>query len=227
MNAPQCSSVRELFSGYLDGAVSGREMQVVAAHLQSCEPCHTEFAAWRDVQSALASVGPAKVPAELGLRLRLAISHENARRQGHWYDWLSIHWENLVRPALLQLSAGLVGAVALVGSLVLLLGVVATPKSVLANDEPLGALSSPHFLYSAARLEPVVTGADSTIVIQAKSTPQARSTTTPSCPARRMLRRIAQVRNQLLLEVYEPARVFGVPVSGQVLITFSGVSVRA
>ncbi len=227
MNPLRCSTVRESFSGYLDGAVSGREMQVVAVHLQSCEACHAEFAAWRDVQSALAAVGPVKVPAELGLKLRLAISHENARRQGHWYDWLSLQWENLVRPALVQVSAGLVGAVVLVGGLVLLLGVVATPKPVLANDEPLGALSSPHFLYSAVRLQPVVTGSDATIVIQAKinSAGEVYDYTIVSGP--KDAATDTQVRNQLLMEVYEPARVFGVPVSGQVLITFSGVSVRA
>ncbi len=114
----------------------------------------------------------------------------------------------------------------LIGGLVLLLGAVAAPKPVLANDEPLGALSSPHFLYTAIPLQPVLTAWDGTIVIQAKinslgevydyaivSGPNDAATDT-------------QVRNQLLMEIYEPARVFGEPVSGQVLITFSGVSVR-
>ena len=67
-----CANIRESFSSYLDGAISGREMQAVAAHLESCEPCTEEFAAWRGMQHVLASVGPVKVPAALGENLRQA-----------------------------------------------------------------------------------------------------------------------------------------------------------
>ena len=141
-------------------------------------------------------------------------------------DTLSLRWDNLLRPALLQVSAGLAGTVALVGSIAMLLGVVAAPQAVLANDEPLGAMSSPHFLYSASHLQPVLTAQDATIVVQAdvNSAGQVYDYTIVSGPADSATQ--AQVRDQLLLEVYEPARIFGEPVRGQVLITFSGVSVR-
>jgi hypothetical protein len=35
-----------------------------------------------------------------------------------------------------------------------------------------------------------------------------------------------QIANQLLLSVFEPAKVFGGPVRGRVVLTFSGISVR-
>jgi anti-sigma factor RsiW len=226
MNPIECTSVRESFSGYLDGAISGREMQFVAGHLEACPDCHAEFTAWRGMQQVLASVGPVKVPAELGLKLRVAISHESARRQGRWWDGLGVRWDNMLRPALVQFSAGLAGAIVLVGSIVMMLGVVAAPQPVMANDEPLGALSSPHYLYSATHLSPVITTGDATIVIQAEINPagEVYDYTIVSGPADAETQ--AQVRDQLLLQVYEPARVFGEPVRGQVLITFSGVSVR-
>jgi hypothetical protein len=96
----------------------------------------------------------------------------------------------------------------------------------MANDEPLGALSSPHYLYSASHLGPAITTGDATIVIQAQINPagEVYDYTIVSGPTDEETQ--AQVRNQLLLQVYEPARVFGEPVRGQVLITFSGVSVR-
>ena len=37
-----------------------------------------------------------------------------------------------------QVSAGFAGAVLLVGGIVVLLGMVAAPEPVMANDEPLG-----------------------------------------------------------------------------------------
>ena len=36
-----------------------------------------------------------------------------------------------------------------------------------------------------------------------------------------------QVAEQLMLSVFEPARVFGAPVRGRVIVTFAGISVRA
>jgi anti-sigma factor RsiW len=226
MNPNVCAAVRESFSGYLDGAISGREMQLVAGHLETCTACHAEFAAWRGMQQVLASVGPVKVPADLGLKLRIAISHENARRQGHWWDGLSVRWDNMLRPALVQFSAGLAGALVLIGSIAMMLGMVAAPQAVLANDEPLGAMSAPHYLYSTTHLEPVVTSEDTTIVIQAdiNAAGEVYNYKIISGPADSQTD--AQVRNQLLMQVYEPARVFGEPVHGQVLITFEGVSVR-
>ena len=220
-----CKEIRRSFSGYLDGAISGVEMQTVAGHLDSCGECRQEFDDWRGMQRVLETVGTLKSPSDLGLKLRLAISHEGARRQGHWYDGLSLKWDNLLRPALLQLSAGLASALVLIGSLAMLVGVVAAPQAVLANDEPLGALTAPHYLYSAARLEPV-TPEDSTIVIQASvsATGKVYDYTVLSGPMDPATS--AQVRDQLMLQVYEPARVFGEPVRGQVLITFSGVSVH-
>lgn len=221
-----CSTIRATFSDYLDGAVSGVKMQAVAAHLQECAECSQEFASWRGVQQALNSAGKVKAPADLGLKLRLAISHENARRQGHWYDGFSVRWDNLLRPALVQFSAGLAGAIVLIGTIVMLVGVVAAPQAVLANDEPLGALTAPHYLYSTERLQPVITQEDTTIVIQAdvNSAGRVYDYTIISGPLSEATQ--AQVRDQLMLQVYEPARVFGGPVRGRVLVTFAGVSVR-
>ena len=78
MNAPICQKCQSSFSAYLDGAVSGRLMQQIAQHLESCTGCAREFDALRAMQQTLAALGPAKAPADLGLKLRLAISHEEA-----------------------------------------------------------------------------------------------------------------------------------------------------
>ena len=221
-----CVQVREMFSEYLDGAISGREMQALSIHMEACADCRSEFQAWRGIQQMLGSVGQVKAPDDLGLRLRLAISHESARRRGHWWDVVTTRWENMLRPALVQASAGLAGAVVLIGSLAMLIGVVAVPQPVLANDEPLGALTSPHYMYSTAHLGPVTTPEDTTIVIRANVNAEGRVFDYKVISGPIDTYTDTQVRNQLLLQVYEPARVFGEPVDGQVLITFSGVSVR-
>src|ERR1700743_3182292 len=100
MTPQSCVKNRSHFSAYLDGAVSGKQMQEIARHLEGCEACAQEFAALRTMQASLGSLGPLKAPADLGLRLRLAISHEQAERKSSWLDTLSLKWDNAIRPML-------------------------------------------------------------------------------------------------------------------------------
>ena len=174
MTTQICQKCQSSFSSYLDGAVSGQRMQQIAQHLESCAVCAREFATLRAMQQSLAALGPAKAPPDLGLRLRLAISHEQARRKSSWLDTLSLKWDNAVRPMLVQVSAGFAGAVILVGGIGLLLGMVAAPEPVMANDEPLGAMTSPHYLYSTVRPHAIVTDHDSVIVVEAYVNAQGR-----------------------------------------------------
>ncbi len=222
-----CQKCQSSFSAYLDGAVSGQQMQQIAQHLEACTTCADEFSGLRAMQRSLATLGPAKAPADLGLKLRLAISHEQARRRSSWLDSVSLKWENSVRPMLLQVSAGFASAVLLIGGIGLLLGMVAAPEPVMANDEPLGAMTSPHYLYSTVSPGAIVSNHDSVIVVEAYVNDLGRVydyniVSGPVDPAVR-----SQIADQLLMSVFEPASVFGAPVRGRVVLTFSGVSVHA
>jgi hypothetical protein len=224
---PNCVKTQSSFSAYLDGAVSGKQMQAIARHLETCDHCTREFASLRTMQQSLATLGPAKAPADLGMKLRLAISHERAARKSSWLDSFSLKWENTVRPMLVQVTAGFAGSVVLVGSIMLLLGVVAAPEPVMANDEPLGAITAPHYLYSAVNPRAIVTSHDSAIIVEAYVNEQGRvyDYNIVSGPVDSTVQ--SQVVDQLLLSVFEPASVFGAPVRGRVVLTFSGISVHA
>ncbi len=229
-----CLNIRESFSAYLDGAVSGHEMQTIAAHLDGCSACGEEFEGWKAMQQTLASLKNPKAPEDLGLRLRLAISREQAARQSNWRDGVSLFWENTLRPLSVQLSAGVACAVTLMAVIALLLGVVPPPNAVLANDEPLGAITAPHYLYSAVSPRPIVlSGKDgssgNTIVVEALVNSQGRvydynMLTPPDGPEAGTIQ--SQIVDQLLLSVFKPASVFGVPVKGRVVLTFAGISVQ-
>lgn len=229
--AMRCPEARERFSLYLDGAVSGHEMQAIAAHLETCESCTEEFRSLQVVQQSLAALGAVKPPADLGMRLRLAISHERMRAStgllGRLGESFSLRWQNALRPLVLQASAGLAGALVLVGGVVFLLGLVAVPEPVMANDEPLGAVTSPHYIYSVERPHPIIASHDSTIIIDAliNSHGEVYDYTIVSGPEDAATRQ--QITNQLLESVFEPARAFGAPTRGRVVLTVSAVSVHA
>jgi hypothetical protein len=227
MNSPSCLKIRSYFSAYLDGAVSGSRMQEIARHLDRCKGCTQEFSGLRAMQQTLATLGPAKAPADLALKLRLAISHEHAQRKSSWLDAVSLKWDNAVRPMLVQVSAGFAGAVVLVGGIALLLGMVAAPEPVMANDEPLGAITVPHYLYSAVDPRAIVTTRDTMIVVEAYVNSQGRvyDYNIVSGPVEAAVR--SQVVDHLLNSVFEPASVFGAPVRGRVVLTFSGISVHS
>ncbi len=226
-----CPDVCERFSLYLDGAVSGHEMQAIAAHLELCPSCHHQFRSLQAVQQSLASLGAIKPPADLGTRLRVAISHERVRTHTSILDRLNetlhLHWQNAFRPLVLQASAGLAGALVLVGSVIFLLGLVAVPEPVMANDEPLGALTTPHYIYSVERPRPIAASHDSTIIVDAliNGHGEVYDYTIVSGPEDEAIRR--QITSQLLESVFEPARAFGAPTRGRVVLTFSGISVHA
>jgi hypothetical protein len=231
MNPKQCAEIQACFSSYLDGAISGHEMLEISRHVEGhedvagCKVCASELAAWRHTQNALSSLGPAKAPADLGLKLRLAISREHARRESRLCDRLSLAWDNSVRPMLVQVSAGFAGTVVL-GGVSLLLGAVAAPRPVLANDEPLGAITTPHYLYSTVTPGDIVTSHGSPIVVEASVDAAGRvyDFTIVSGPQDDAIR--TQVADQMLGSVFEPASAFGVPIRGRVVVTFAGISVR-
>src|SRR5579863_2902332 len=100
-----CSSVRAKFSDYLDGRMTGREMQRIAFHLDRCSACAGEWIALRGNQAALASLGPVPEPKDLVLRIRVAVSRERARREKSAFAGWSLAWRNTVGPFLLQAAA--------------------------------------------------------------------------------------------------------------------------
>jgi hypothetical protein len=239
MRQNDCSQVQASFSGYLDGTISGQEMQEIARHMEGiedsglavktggCDPCASEFAAWRMIHEAVSALRPAKAPADLALRLRLAISHERARRNSRWLDHISLAWDNAVRPMLVQVTAGVAGSIVLVGSIAFLLGMVAAPtQAVLADDESLGAVTAPHYLYSTVSPTSIITDHQTAIVVEASvdDTGRVYDYSIVSGPENDAVR--LQVADQLLGSVFRPASVFGVPVKGRVVVTFAGISVR-
>jgi anti-sigma factor RsiW len=222
-----CSAVQAQFTGYLDGRLTGVEMQEIAAHLDSCGECAGEWRALKDTQSALAALGPVPEPKDLPLRIRVAVSHERARRARGPFASMSLAWRNTVGPFLLQASAGLASAVLLIGTVVVMVGIVAKPATVRADDEPLGAITAPRFSYSIAGTgDNQIAALPAPVVVEAyvNDTGLVYDYSIIAGPDDSGTR--SQVENLLLADRFEPARAWGKPVRGIVVLNFSGVSVR-
>ena len=223
-----CNAMQTMFTEYLDGRLSGREMQCVSAHLERCRECAGAWKSHEEMQSLLVALGPVPEPQDLLLRIRVAISHERARRRQTTFHALNLAWRNTVGPFLLQAAAGFASAVLLLGTVMVLAGMFTQPESAQATpDEPLGAATAPRFLYLSSVVGGNPIGDVSTpIVIEAyvNGEGQVYDYRIVSGPTDKATR--AQVENMLLWSRFEPARRFGQPVPGLAVLSFAGVSVR-
>jgi anti-sigma factor RsiW len=222
-----CAGIRAQFSDYLDGSLTGVAMQSVAGHLDACPECAADFHLWRQSQRALTMLDPVRPPADLALRIRVALSQEQARTTKNFLATWKVRWENTVAPFLLQASAGFASAVVLIGTLTFLIGAFAAPEPAAATDEPLGMASSPHFLYSTVEADPgTVSGKGIPVTVEVFVDQQGRvyDYDIVSGPSDATTR--ADIESLLLTSVFLPATTFGQPVKGVALLTFSGVSVQ-
>ena len=214
-----CLSVRSQFSEYMDGTVSGADMQSIASHLQSCEECGAEFAELRHLQSLLAGVGPVKPPADLGLRLRVAISQERARTAQHRLDVWQMYWKDSLAPVLARGAAGLATAVILLGMVGWMIG---RPVSASANEAVAESTSTPQFLYTVGRTDSRVTFRDPvTVEVEVSKTGRVYDYRIVAGPQTQAIHQ--QLDNFLLMSHFTPAQFYGIPVPGQAVLSFTGV----
>jgi anti-sigma factor RsiW len=223
-----CIAMQAKFSEYLDGRLTGREMQRIAAHLERCRNCASEWTSLRELQSSLAALGAVPEPEDLLLRIRVAVSQERAKSKQRPFQTWNLVWRNTVGPFLLQAGAGFASAVLLLGTVILLVGIVTKPEAAQASgDEPLGMASGPHLRYFlSGASDSQIAALPGPVVVEAYVNGEGavydfRIVSGPTDAATR-----AQVEDLLVSGVFEPARFFGRPVRGLAVLSFSGVSVR-
>jgi hypothetical protein len=219
-----CINIRADFPDYLDGTVSGVTMGTIASHLESCGDCAHEFEALRAVQQALADLGPAKAPVLLQEQLHRAIAIE--RERGTHLSLSGkflLAWDTWLASAALRASGGFAAALVILGGLGWMF---AAPIAVQANDDNQSNFVAPHFLYTEGPPAPIALDRDIPIMVEAKVDTEGRVydyaiIAGPVDPSVRL-----SVEQNLLTSIFKPATLFGAPVRGHVVLTYTGVSVR-
>ena len=202
--------------------MSGNEEQAVA---KGFEETQRERAL---TDGALLLAGKVPVPSDLQLRLKLALSHERVRAQRRWNGRL-LHgiegWYNrTLRPAGVQVAVA-AASVLLVLSGFAMLGAVSPQQAVEANDLPLAGFSAPHLMYSNSD-EPVASIDEQALVVDAQINRDGKVFRYRVLEGKLDADGEARLRARMLSSTFEPARVFGEPVRGHVVLTFADVMVR-
>jgi anti-sigma factor RsiW len=208
----KCTETQSLFSPYLDGAVNGRQMRKIVEHLEGCQDCSSEYISFRRAQALLASVGKKKAPTDLALRLRLAIQHERAKTRGRGFRALAWRIEHAFNSFMLPATAGVISAVIIFG---LLIGFFALPP--VQNDVPTSLYMPPRLTSAPFAL----LGVDKPVIVEADVNAEGRveDYRVLSGPQESDGLRV-QLDNALIFATFEPARAFGLPAAGKIVISF-------
>jgi anti-sigma factor RsiW len=217
-----CTRARSMFSAYLDGAITGKQMFSLASHLEDCGSCKRQYQSLRRTQQVLADMGRAKAPEDLSLKLRLAISREVARARQPYFGSLALRMENSLRGFMVPATAGLVATIAVFA---LLVGFI-TPVQADSGDVPLLLSTNPELQQSSFGMTMGAIGEDS-LVIEAYVDANGRFEDYRILSDPNKLGDLPHpVKNMLIFTTFRPATSMGVPRPGTVVLSFSKISVK-
>ena len=221
----QCPQAKKLFSPYLDGAVTGTEMLALQGHLSDCEACSEEYQALRQTQQLLVNVGRPKVPTDLGLKLRLAISREVAQATRAPFEGLMVRLENTFQALLVPATAGFLSALIIFG---IAMVYFVTPATLQANnDVPLVMVNTaPELQQSRFGMALDSIDADSLVIeayVDANGRVQDYRILSDTEQSKEVL---PQVKRMLIFTTFRPALSMGRPTPSRAVLSFSRISVK-
>jgi len=221
----QCPGAKRLFSPYLDGAVTGTEMLALQGHLRDCGTCEHEYQALRRTQQLLASVSRPKVPADLALKLRLAVSREaEPARRARFEGW-KLRLENAFQAFMVPATAGFLSALIIFG--IAMVYFVAPSMLRAGNDVPLVMVNTaPELQQSAFGMRLDTIDADSLVIeayVDANGRVQDYRILSDTEASKEVL---PQVKQMLIFTTFRPALSMGRPTPSRAVLSFSRISVR-
>jgi hypothetical protein len=234
-----CSRVRRLLPGYLDGALPSRSRTeshlMIGQHLESCTACREELQRYLELSSLMSGIERPIPPADLALRIRIMASRRLSDQ--NWLHYLLLarkraHLiiENILEPLAVPATGGLTVAL-LAFSLIFQILVGGVPLRAVSNDSPTNLLQP-------ARLEALapfpVTGLEESghegphallVAVNVSYLGDAVSYEILAGPDDVMTRR--QLDQIFLFSRFRPQMSFGRPTAGgHVVISFSDVSIK-
>jgi len=221
----QCPRAKRLFSPYLDGVVTGTEMLALQDHLSDCEACNGEYQALRRTQQLLVGVGRPRVPDDLGLKLRLAISRETAQARRGRFEGLMVRMENAFQAFMVPATAGFLSALIIFG---IAMAYFVAPSTLRAdNDAPLVLVNTaPQLQPSAFGMTLDTIDADSLVIeayVDANGRVQDYRILSDPNDSKDVL---PQVKRMLIFTTFRPALSMGRPTPSRAVLSFSKISVR-
>ena len=221
----KCVEAKPLLSPYFDGAVTGKQMHMISQHLQACSRCEGEYRSLVRTQQLLNGLGREKAPADLALKLRLAISRESDQaKRGRWQGF-GVRLENALRGFMVPATVGTIAAVVFFG---FFMGFLTIPQLEARShdDIPLMLHTGPELQDSSFGMTLSPINEDSVVIeayVDANGRVQDYRILSDPDESKDLN---PQVKNMLIFTTFRPAMSMGRPTAGRAVLSFSKVSVR-
>jgi putative zinc finger protein len=211
-----CTEIRKLLSEYLDGAIDRERFSSVRFHLTYCASCRRRVEEYQEVEAGLQSLTRRRVPPDLALRLRVQLSR---RLHQNLLSRFRVFLDNALKPLLLPVSGGVLGAVAFFALLMSVPG-----ASLVSAPQPDMEAATPPRILALAPLNFPTGDEELVLVTHVNSIGKVLDYSVlsgQSSPA--LLHRLDRM---LYFSQFAPATVDGKPTEGQVVISLRWITVR-
>jgi anti-sigma factor RsiW len=215
-----CHQIRDQFADFLDEHCPGDVRLTVRYHLKYCAACREELDRWQMVQGDLRSLPRRRVPAGQALSLRVLLSQELHR---NLLGRLLVRIENAFKPLLLPASVGTLTAVVFFG---LIFGLLIEPRVVrVVNtpDVPL-QLTTPPRVRVLAPMD--FSAGDEAVVVVTNVDADGRVMDYRILSGEGSPELKSRLDRMMLFSTFQPATLFGRPTNGEVVLSFSQITVR-
>jgi len=219
----KCKKAKSFLSQHLDGALETVQGRQVDEHLSACVMCRSEFAGLRQARVALASVGRKAAPADLALKVRLALSREAANVRVNPLALLRFRLETAFNAFMVPATAGLVSAIVFFG---LLIGFFAIPSS--NNDVPVSNVfyTAPELAISPFGLTDSISSDSVVLEAYIDSNGRVQDYRVLSSPNGTYSDVDPRIKNMLIFTIFRPATSYGRPTPGKAVLSFSQINVK-
>jgi hypothetical protein len=198
-------------------------MHEVEEHLAACGGCHHQYSLLTETQRMVSALGRKTAPAELALRLRVAVSREALESRRSPWDGLRMRWQNALRAFMVPATAGALSAVLSFG---LLIGFFAVPAQLEAQfDVPTALYTPPELKFSPFDMGVNLNGESIVVEATIDAAGRVQDYTVISAPTD-VGEYLPQLKNMLIFTEFRPATSFGRPTSGKAILSFSKIVVR-
>ena len=176
-------------------------------------------------QKLLSQVGRRKAPADLSLKLRLAISREVAEARRPAFQGIAVRLQNALNAFMVPATAGLFSSVVIFGVLMGLFGLPSL-DAMNRNDIPLLLYTAPELQSSSFGTTIGSVNTDALVIeayVGSDGRIQDYRILSDPADSKELL---PQVKNMLIFTTFRPATSLGRPMPGKAVLSFSKISVR-
>jgi anti-sigma factor RsiW len=216
----KCTEARSRFSPYLDGVISGAEMQQLSEHMRQCESCLTDYTRLDETRSLVSSLGPVPAPPELARKLKISVASAISQKKQHSLPRYMVHLENLLNAFMVPATAGIFAAIVFFA---VLIGTLWPVRAAADINSVASAYVPPRLEMSDAESQ---LSLDAPLVVEAYVDSYGRVENYVILSGQDDEQIHQQLNRALLFTVFAPAQLYGKPVAGKAIIYFSQFNVK-